>query len=92
MEYSEADGLMVFRVTKGPISEMEKVSEKTPFWVKTVRLPVSPDELTLCEKNQLSPAEAMPRLSEEALNFLTRAIQPDDDFFDSIEYFWSDDL
>ena len=47
MECSEADGLMVFRVTKGPISEMKKVPEETPFWVKTVRLPVSPDELTL---------------------------------------------
>ena len=58
---------------------MEKVSEETPFWVKTVRLPVSPDDL-LSGRKISSPRGAMPRLSEEALKFLTRGIQPDDDF------------
>lgn len=53
--------------------------------VKTVDLPVSLEELDNWQKNRMSAAEAMPRLSQAQLDFLTRGIYPDNSFFDSIE-------
>jgi len=53
--------------------------------VKTVDLPVTLEEVDNWQKNRMSAAEAMPRLSQVQLDFLTRGLYPDDSFFDSVE-------
>lgn len=52
---------------------------------RTVDLPVTSEELENWQKNRMTAGEAMPRLSETQLNFVTHGVYPDDSFFDSVE-------
>lgn len=52
---------------------------------RTVDLPVTSEELENWQKNRMTAGEAMPRLSQTQLNFITHGVYPDDSFFDSVE-------